>query len=249
MRLCGDGACQTDPMRQRGAPCLASLVLVMAAVLVVAGSSPAGAAPSTLAAVHDRYEPGEVATLVGYVVPANQSGGLEDAPFFAFLRAGETVLPLGQLALRPAPTLGPQAIRAQATFPVPEQLEPGRYELFFCNEPCVKSLGDLVGATMNVGVDPLEPITREWPADEPELANVSPGARIVPPAVVLPPTAVAPPTTIPPAPPRTIPIQVEIRPVPPQPGSDRGVNTGPLVAGAAIALLCVGMVLAALRDS
>lgn len=242
----GEAACQTDAVRPRGARWLTSLVLVAAAVLGVGGTTSAHAKEGALQPVRDRYEPGQVATFVGYVVRAAESGWVEDGPFYGFLREGETALPLGELSLQPAAGLpeGPPVVRVQARFTVPPQLEPGHYELFFCNDPCVRSIGALAGASLNVGVDPVQPIVRTWPATEPELANAPTGAQVAP-ATTTPPTTAAPV--------RTIPVQVEVRPAPVQateePAGEGRVNAAPLVAGAAIALVCVGMVLAALRDS
>jgi hypothetical protein len=47
---------------------------------------------SWLTPVRDRYEPGEVVTLVGYVGPGGTLGSVEDGPFFAYLRRLEVPL-------------------------------------------------------------------------------------------------------------------------------------------------------------
>jgi hypothetical protein len=236
-------------MRQRSGRWLASLLVAAAAVLAVGGTSPAGAKEGPVQPVRDRYEPGEVATFVGYTSRSAESGWVEDGPFYAYLQAGETVLPLGEISVEPTAGLpeGTPVVRVQARFTVPPQLEPGHFALFFCNDPCVRSIGALAGATLNVGVDPVQPIVRNWPPGEPELANAPLAPQVAPATTAPPPTTVAPPV-------RTVPVAVEVRPSPVQaneaPTRDgRGVNAAPLAAGVAIALVCVGLVLAALRDS
>jgi hypothetical protein len=80
-------------------------MFALAAVVVVA--EPAAAGGSWLSPVRDRYEPGETATLVGYVGPGGTLGTVEDGPFFAYLRRLDAPLTVpNDLAMAP---FAPQA--------------------------------------------------------------------------------------------------------------------------------------------
>ena len=76
----------------------------MFVVHALTGVAPASAGGSHLSPVRDRYEPAEVATLVGYT-SGGQLGSLEDGPFYAYLVTGETTfwadrrLPVDNVAL------------------------------------------------------------------------------------------------------------------------------------------------------
>jgi hypothetical protein len=133
--------------------------------------------------VKDRYEPGEEVTLIGYT----GSGWADDGPFFGYLVAptepGEPTpgsrLPLGEIRVEATGRIGYLALRASITFTLPDDLVPGLYLFEHCNRDCTKQLGDLVGGAVHVGVDPEYPTQREWPLDDPEVANLDPDALLV----------------------------------------------------------------------
>ena len=187
--------------------------------LLVPGSGPAAAGGGWLAPVQDRYEPGDEATLVGYT-----QGPVPEEPFYAYLRAaGDGSLPalddsgryLGELVVRETTHGGYLQLRVSVTFDVPATLPAGQYELTYCDDPCTgQFLGDLVPSPVSVGVAPARPVVRMWAPEDPEIANLAPGAVLVGPgyqttagALRAPPTtAAAPPPTAPaPAPVTTTP--------------------------------------------
>src|SRR5207302_7957593 len=135
---------------------------------------PNAVATSALYPVADRYEPGDMATLVGYAGRGGQ-GWLEDGPFYAYLAPsvgglGPTGpkysglggpnavdgLALGPLSVDLTGHEGWRALRVSISFPVPDDLEPGVYDVGYCNDPCSTGLGDLPGGVVGVGVDPPE---------------------------------------------------------------------------------------------
>lgn len=152
-------------------------LLVAMALALAAG--PALAGGSWLEAYELRYEPGDTVTMTGEV-SVGQLGWLEDGPFFAYLRvdpdaAGEaptdrwpfvhaTDLPLGELALTPQPG---GSLFAAITFTIPADLEPGVYEVVYCNDPCTDGVGDLIGGFVAVGVDNLVEQAAAAGKDEP----------------------------------------------------------------------------------
>ena len=180
---------------------LAAAVFVMQILVAVA---PATAGGSHLAPVRDRYERGEVATLVGYT-SGGQLGWIQDGPFFAYLAAGDVTLWASRRLPPDAAALGPLSVQARGrtlrvsvSFPVPEHLAAGVYTVTYCNDPCTTGLGDLIGGSVAVGVDPPTRVQREWPPDDPEIANLAddallsgPGYRVTAAEVRAPPPAVA----------------------------------------------------------
>ena len=228
------------------------LALVVALGLTLGGSAAPAHGGANLHPVQDRYEPGDIATYVGYVVPSSAGGWVDDGPYFTWATpagAGDRVL-LGQPSWAPAPALGPRVLRVSITFAVPTDLTPGHYELMTCNERCGKGLGDLAGGTLHVGVDPSGPIHREWPPDEPEIVNLPSGAvlsmpalgqsaaRTEPSATVASATGLQPRPSVPPA------------TVAPGRATPHGPDASPvaLALGGMVAVVCVGLVLVALRD-
>jgi hypothetical protein len=219
-------------------------------VAVIGGAPPARAGGSWLDPVFDRYEAGEVATLVGYVGPG-PLGWVDDGPFFAYLRAGDVQVPpnpvfsdqgtpVGRLEVEPAGGANANAdaslLRVRLSFRLPSSLPPGSYGVAYCNDPCTTGLGDLIGGRLAVGLDPPSPWVRNWPPDEPEIANLGPDALVagpgyvatadqirsgaVPPpasavpAPAVPPTLVSPVAVAPPPPATAAPAQVVPAPVP-----------------------------------
>ena len=159
-------------------------MLALLVWLLVLGTGPAGAGGGRLAPVQERYEPGGTATMVGYT-------GVEaaDETFYAYLRPfGEDIPPalddtgiyVGELVVRETAHRGYLRQRVSITFSVPARLAPGQYELTYCVDPCTATfLGDLVPSPVSIGVDPVRPVVREWAPDDPEIANLAPGAVLV----------------------------------------------------------------------
>lgn len=182
--------------------------------LTVPGSSPAAAGGGHLSPVHERYEPGQAATLVGYT-----QGMAPDEPFYAYLRAADDgTLPalddsgryVGELAVQETVHRGYLQLRVSLTFAVPASLPAGPYEVTYCDDPCTgRFLGDLVPSPVSIGVTPARPVVRMWAPDEPEIANLAPAAVLVGPGYQTTAGALrAPPTTAavaPPAPPAPVP--------------------------------------------
>jgi hypothetical protein len=176
-------------MRKRFASAVALSTLALVAVVVAA--DPAAAGGSWLRPVRDRYEPGETATLIGYVGPGGTLGAVEDGPFFAYLRRLDVPLTvpnqlamapfapqasdlrLGELAVQNTGRPGYLAYRVSIEFPLPRGLPAGRYGVIYCNATCTKGLSDLIGGVIFVGRDPDGPFHRTWPAEEPEIANTA----------------------------------------------------------------------------
>jgi hypothetical protein len=156
-----------------------ALAAAMFVVHALSAVAPATAGGSWLSPVRDRYEPGEVATLVGYT-SGGQLGWVQDGPFFAYLVAGDLTLwaehrlPTDHVALGP---LSIQArgrtLRVSISFPVPGHLVAGLYTVTYCNDPCTTGLGDLIGGSVALGVDPPRKVQRAWDLDDPEIANLA----------------------------------------------------------------------------
>lgn len=178
---------------------LGSLVCV-----IVLGTAPASAGGSWFEPARDRYEPGEAATVVGYT-GGGQLGWIEDGPFYAYLtpdpsggaRGGGLLdtsdIPLGLLLLQETGRGGYLSLRAAITFTVPPDLAPGEYGFAICNDPCTTGLGDFIGGSVWVGMDPPSPFDRsDWPADDP--ARMGAPASVGLPAQAAT-TSLSPPTT------------------------------------------------------
>jgi hypothetical protein len=166
-------------------------ISAIALVTVAVMASPAAAGGSWLSPVRDRYEPGDTATLVGYVGGGGSLGSVEDGPFFAYLRRLEVPvpapngmelapfvprpsdIPLGRLVVENRGRTDYTAYRVSIQFRLPSDLPPGRYGVIYCNATCTKGLSDLIGGVVFVGRDPEAPISRTWPPDEPEIANLA----------------------------------------------------------------------------
>lgn len=109
-----------------------------------------------------------------------QLGWLQDGPFYAYLVAGdftlwaERRLPIDHVALGPL-SVQPRGriLRVSISFLVPSHLSSGLYTVTYCNDPCTTGLGDLIGGSLAVGVDPPTEVQRAWPLDDPEVANLA----------------------------------------------------------------------------
>ena len=202
----------------------AGAMCTLALTAVVVAAEPAAAGGSWLAPVRDRYDPGEVVTLVAYVGPGGTLGSVEDGPFFAYLRRldaalqAPTDLPiapfapqasdlrLGQVVVEHTGRADYTAYRASIRFQLPRDLPVGRYGVSYCNTTCTKGLSDLIGGVVFVGRDPDGPIPRTWPLQESEIANLADDAMLYGPGWQLtardararptePPVTTTPPTT------------------------------------------------------
>lgn len=144
---------------------------------------PARAGGSWLYPTGDSFQAGDNVTLVGYT-GGGQLGWVDDGPFYAYLRVGAAAgdpspsvmpsdVPLGPLTIEETGKGGYLTLRASLTFRVPAGLEPRRYDVVYCNDPCTTGLGDLVGGFVDVGVPAIAPIQRTWPPDDPAWALVA----------------------------------------------------------------------------
>jgi hypothetical protein len=174
----------------------AAVVASIAATVSVAGAPSAEAGGGDwLEPVRDRYEPGQLATLVAYYSGAGSFGSIDDGPFFAYLRrltaatdaepesAWEqppftlrpTDLRLGAMKVVDTGRGGQLEYRTELRFWLPTWLEPSTYAVMYCNASCTKGIGNLMGGSIRVGIDPeYHPSYRSWPLDEPQIANLSP---------------------------------------------------------------------------
>lgn len=110
-------------------------------------------------------------------------------PFHAYLRpAGDAPgvrllssdIYVGELVVERTAHLGYLQLPVSLTFDVPHDLAAGEYEVIYCDDPCsTPVVGDIVPSPLSVGVDPARRIVREWAPDEPEIANLAPGALLV----------------------------------------------------------------------
>jgi hypothetical protein len=73
------------------------------------------------------------------------------------------------------------SLRVSAAFRLPRGLARGMYEVIVCNDPCTTTLGYLVGSFLYVGIDPAEPIVREWPLDDPAIRHLADDALVAAP--------------------------------------------------------------------
>ena len=216
-----------------------ALALLIGLLALWRGSAAAGG--GSLAPVRERYEPGQEATLVGYT-----QGPVPDQPFYAYLRpADDGSLPalddnglyVGELVVRETTHRDYLRFRVSVTFDVPASLPAGQYEVTYCDDPCTgRYLGDLVPSPVSIGVPPARPVVRTWAPEEPEIANLAPGAVLVGPGYQTTAGALrSPPTTAAlPPPAATAPSPVAVAPVaPPAPAS----NDGDMALGLPIALV------------
>jgi hypothetical protein len=199
-----------------------------ALTLITAGPAGAGGG-DWLYPDRDRYEPGQRVALVGHVLGyAYCPGELDGAwrsrgPFYAYLRVDRRLPPaacpyvgsgdlrVGELLIEERAGAHPgEVLRVAATFTLPSELAPGAYEIVVCNDPCTIGLGELLESTVYVGVDPPEPIVRDWPLDEPLIRYLDDGALLSDPLggtvtaaevrAGYRPTPVTVPVTVPPEP-------------------------------------------------
>lgn len=176
-----------------GAAALAAMGIGAGGLLAPAPASAGGG--DWLYPVRDRYDPGQQATLVGYTVPYAYRWGAENeidhdwrgrGPFYAYLRVIDPATAIREASEGTNPFVHPtdvrvgqvvveeradssrgDALRASVTVGLPSDLAAGAHQVVVCNDPCTIGLGELLESTVYVGVDPPEPIVRDWPLDEP----------------------------------------------------------------------------------
>ncbi len=245
-----------------GKRALAAAVSAVAAL--VAWAAPVGA--GFLSPVADRYEPGDEATLVGYVMPPPE-GWQARGPYMAFFKeAGplSSQVRIGPLDVAEVDTPAGRALRVSLVFRIPPDAAPGYYEVTYCDSTCTGGLGDLAGShPVNVGVDPGGPIVREWARNEPEIAKLPAGAMVAGPgfegpAAVLreatsPRVIVSPPPTVvttvhAPAPAPTVALDPPVASPTGRPPTQTSSSNGWFVMlGITLALVMTGAVLVAMR--
>ena len=137
-----------------------------------------------------------MATLVGYT-----AGPVPEEPFYAYLRPMGAVEDayVGELAVEETGDAGYLHLRVSVSFQVPTQLDPGEYEVVYCDDPCTGAqLGDLVPSPLSIGVDPARRVVREWALDDPEVASLEADALLVGPGFQTTAGLLrTPPTTVP----------------------------------------------------
>ena len=243
---------------------VAAVVAVAGPVLaVLAWVGPAAA--GFLSPVADRYEPGDEATLVGYVTPP-PPGWEAEGPYMAFFKEVgplSSQVRIGPLNVAEVDTPAGPSLRVSLVFRIPPDAAPGQYEVTYCDRACTGGLGDLAGShPLNVGVAPAGPIVREWARNEPQIANLAPEAVVAgpnfrAPAADLRAQATSSSTTIalPPAVATTVPIPAPLPTVALEPPTAAtspaaGVTEGNgwfVVLGITLALACTAAVLVAMR--
>ena len=168
-------------------------VAAVMAALVLGPVRPAAAGGAHWRFDHDAYQPGVVATGVT-AIGWEHNPGLgtpADGPYFAYLvpaeQPGEGVavswpsIPPGavkvaQVEINEGPVeeapgfwVGPHHARLQFTVPA---LPAGRYEVLHCNVPCTKALADIIGGTMVIGTEQVDPAPA--PTTQPTPSTSSP---------------------------------------------------------------------------
>lgn len=131
-------------------------------------------------------------------VSHGQSGWVEDGPFYAYLSGAAfgTTVSEGRGGWATDVLLGELEIsershnaRVAIDFTLPDGMPPGEYTVGVCNDPCTTGLGDLIGGSLYVGVDPppfAEEITTTQ--GDPVEASIA-GAAIVAQTIDTPPKA------------------------------------------------------------
>jgi hypothetical protein len=187
-------------------------VAALAAVTLAAPTPAGAGGGDWLYPDRDRYEAGEQVRLVGYTQALARSALDERAltraelrrngPYYAYLRVDPAAaerdatqedsplpyahpadLQLGRVTTDEiSPARGDYSLRVSATFWLPRDLAPGEYNVTVCNDPCTTTLGWLFGSPLYVGIDPVEPIVRAWPLDEPAIRYLANDALVAAPA-------------------------------------------------------------------
>lgn len=136
---------------------------IVGALLVVVAGVPAGAGGALLDFDREFYVPGDVVHASSGVWLKSARGRLEHGPYFAYVSryTGLDSMP------SPAPADAQRVAEARieprdhrygdvyVEFPLPD-LEPGKYWVTICNDPCKLQLGDVMPTTMTVVEDDVE---------------------------------------------------------------------------------------------
>jgi hypothetical protein len=142
-------------------PWFLSLFVLLTTLIAV----PASAGGSWLEPNDIRVEAGDHLVLGGWV-SVGQLGWIEDGPYLAYLTGEEYGLPVEDLSGTPQTDvvlLGSVDI-SDATdvgafvsieFNLPESVPAGKYLVAVCNDPCTVGFGDLIGAQLFIGMDPV----------------------------------------------------------------------------------------------
>ena len=138
-------------------------------------STAAAGDADTLSPARDRYEPGQIVTMIGY------SGGDPQAwrttAYYGWLQASAEIeqgsggpgLRVGRVTVEEVTPFWKGDLRVSIEFSLPRDLAPGLYFLDICDEACARRLGFFVPSTVSVGVDPAEPVVRGWPLTDPAI--------------------------------------------------------------------------------
>jgi hypothetical protein len=129
-------------------------IAVIGLVVCSPGANAKGGGGSWLE-TESHYEVGETVVASGtFSNNVEGRGKIGDGPWYGYLRqryvppprTPEGAIPLGLVEIeQPANNYG----IASLSFTVP-QLEPGRYSIQLCNDPCTKELGDIIGGSFKV---------------------------------------------------------------------------------------------------
>jgi hypothetical protein len=214
-------------------PIAAAVVAVVALAGLGAGAParPAAAGGADwITPARDRYEPGQTVVMIGYGT-TDDAVLAEHGPYMTYLlvdpltpelasgpspypRPGD--VPLAPVVIEPVTLPPPPASspwwthRASITFDLPADLAPGVYDLMVCGASCDDTawMGTFWPDPVHVGVDPADPVVRDWPLTEPGIRWLEDDARIMTPwgqaataADVRAGRVVSPPPTTPAAPP------------------------------------------------
>ena len=146
-------------MRNRAGLCVAAVGIVLAG----GAASPAAAGGVMFSLDKRVYVPGEVVRAHANVWLKSTIGGgrLEDGPYFAYLGTSRELpspppipppaIALGEIAISPDDDGRYGTARLRFTLP---DLEPGRYWIVNCNDPCTTTLGDLMSTPVVVAAGP-----------------------------------------------------------------------------------------------
>ena len=208
----------------------AMAAVLTAAALVAGVSSPAAAGGGDLLdPARDRYEPGQIVTMIGYgTPPLDGAVPWRETTFHGYLRPiadiddPRTGLQVGQVVVQEVAPYGSRSLRVSIEFRLPADLAPDTYVLDICDDPCTGTLAYFMPSQLYVGVDPEQPLVRHWPYDDPAVRWLEDDA-LVSGHFYQPITAAdIRAGRIPPEPPPFVP---EPTPAPPPPAADTGATT------------------------
>lgn len=151
----------------------AAFAALLAGILFI--GLPAAAGGSWMYTVEDSYEAGEEVTAVGYV-GATASDEVLTARMDLNPAATEESQPvwleIGSVTMSSTGLGGYLGTRLSLTFDLPADLPDGTY-VVVVNDAEGSFFGDLIGASVNVGITSPEPRWLEWPLDEPLISLLS----------------------------------------------------------------------------